>query len=104
MGRFNFDDILSPMQLKSLQAYDEFLEKAFEPYGINRKNIAEMRNRITAIRHEHIGDQFQTIEEFYIDGKFAFTIKKTLRCDENESGSISLVEDLELKEARINEI
>lgn len=98
-----FDSVIQSIEHRISEAYKTFLEKALEPYGINRQNIAETANRVFIISHQSVGALYQTIEDFYIDERYVFTIKKTLRCKERATGDISMITDLEIVKGESHE-
>lgn len=89
-----FDDMLSSMDRKISESYEDLLEKALEPYGISRQNIAENAHRVTVYQCQSITDLFRVIEDVHIDGKYAFSIQKTLRYEERAPGVMAMVADV----------
>lgn len=77
----NVYTIISEFQpLCVTEQYDAFLEKCLKPYGIDRANATENQHRVCV---SYIGpDQTGSdIEEFAIDGQYAFSIRRTRRID-----------------------
>ena len=91
-----FDDIISSIYNKEVETYDQFLEKALEPYGINRQNIAETADRVMTIRRHSITDSFRSIEDFFIDERYAFSVHKILRYEERAPGVMAMVMDIRI--------
>lgn len=74
-----FYAIISEFQpLCVTERYDAFLEKCLMPYGINRVNAAENQSRIFV---HYIGrnPSGSDVAEFFIDGQYAFSIRRTHR-------------------------
>lgn len=57
------------------EAYNDLLEKALEPYGINRNNVGENVNRVVIHLHTPICSPILNMYDFYIDNKYAFSIQ-----------------------------
>lgn len=89
-----FDYAFSSMHNKIDETYESLLEKAFEPYGINRENIIENAHRITVYHRQAVSDLFRTIDDIHIDGEYAFSIQKTLRYEEQAPGVMAMTADV----------
>lgn len=59
---------------KLLKEEDEMLYNALYPYGITKTNCINNINRIKSVSVSD--DALSSIKRFYIDGKYAFTIKR----------------------------
>lgn len=68
---------ISSIDRKISGDYDKLLKIALEPYGINKENIKDEGRRVNVIFRHLTGDHFQTSDDFYIDGAYAFSIQKT---------------------------
>lgn len=90
------DDIISPINRKINESYDEFLEKALESYSINRQNIVKNAHRITVYQRMPATDLFHETEDVYIDNQYAFSIQRTLRYEERAPGVMAMVVDVKI--------
>ena len=62
--------------VKARDAYDTFLEKCLEPWGITKENSYRFKGRVRMEEENGHINGFETVsyQRFYIDGKYAFTI------------------------------
>ena len=71
-----FDSYISLIDHKISEEYDKLLKNALEPYGIDEKNVIDEAYRVAVIHHHSVCDYFQTSDDYYIDGTYAFSIQK----------------------------
>lgn len=72
---------------ESVEIYDDILQKALLPYGITKENVKENLDRVIVEKFEHgcIPGIFR--DDYYIDGKYAFSILKKSRFNCDDAGN-----------------
>lgn len=78
-----FDTYVSTIDRVITEQYENLLENALKPYGIDKSNIIKNAHRVAVVCHHSVCDFFQTSNDYYIDGTYAFSIQKILTAENN---------------------